>query len=193
MRAGGPAWASVLRRGMLAALSRTGLRFMEKRASMMTAGKADADSAGRCTTLLRADTMPVVSHILIAEDQPAIQELLRWTLQLAGYRATVCADRHAALTWRDKAMPSGNFPAVLLLDLSLLCTNEAADFLRHLRARWQDAGGVLPQIIVLTTSTPVQAELGLRERVLQKPFHVRDLITLIQQALRVASRSEDGL
>ena len=28
-------------------------------------------------------------HIVIAEDQPTIQELLCWTLQLAGYRTTV--------------------------------------------------------------------------------------------------------
>ena len=89
-------------------------------------------------------------------------------------------------------MPSEDFPVVLLLDLSLLCTNKAADFLRHLRARWQDAGGVLPQIIVLTTSTRVQADLAPRECVLQKPFHVRDLITLIQQVTPIAFRSEDG-
>ena len=90
-------------------------------------------------------------------------------------------------------MPSGDDPVVLLFDLSLLGANEAADFLRRLRAHWQDAGGMLPQIIVLTTSTQVQAELGQRERVLQKPFHVQDLIALIQQALLVASRSGDGL
>jgi DNA-binding response OmpR family regulator len=84
-------------------------------------------------------------------------------------------------------MPSGDDPVVLLLDLSLLCSNEAADFLRRLRARWQDTGGMLPQIIVLTTNTQMHAALGLRERVLQKPFHVRDLIALIQQVIPVTS------
>ncbi len=157
----------------------------------MTAGNTDTDNAGGCTALPRADTVPVAPHILIAEDQPVIQDLLRWTLQLAGYRATVCGGRHAALTWKDKAMPSRDFPVVLLLDLSLLGTTEAADFLHHLRARWQDAGGVLLQIIVLTTSTQVQAELGMRERVLQKPFHIRELLVLIQQVIPVASRSEE--
>lgn len=81
---------------------------------------------------------------------------------------------------------------VLLLDLGLLCTKEATDFLRRVRARWQDTDGVLPQIIVLTTSQQVKAELGMRECVLQKPFHVRDLLALIQQVIPVASRSEDG-
>lgn len=158
----------------------------------MTTGNADTDNAGGPSTLPRADAVPVAPHILIAEDQPAIQDLLCWTLQLAGYRPVVCTGRHAALTWRDKAMSPGDVPVLLLLDLSLLCTNEAADLLRHMRARWQEVGGVLPQIIVLTTSMQVQTDLAQRECVLQKPFHVRDLITLIQQVIPAAPRSEDG-
>ena len=149
------------------------------------------EDAERSTTILRRGLVPAAPHILIAEHQPVIQELLCQILQLAGYRTTVCADRHAALTWREQA-PPGDDPALILLDLSLLCAPEAADFLCRLRARWLDAGDVLPQVIVLTTSTQVQAELGTREHVLQKPFHVRDLITLIQQATPVAYRSENG-
>jgi DNA-binding response OmpR family regulator len=86
----------------------------------------------------------------------------------------------------------GDIPVVLLLDLGLLCTNEVADFLCHLRARWWDADSVLPQIIVLTTSTQVQAELERRERVLQKPLHVREFLALIRQVIPLASRSEEG-
>jgi DNA-binding response OmpR family regulator len=140
--------------------------------------------------LLGADAPPTPPHILIAEDQPAIQELLRCALQLAGYRATVCAGRRAALTWKDKLMPAEDAPVVLLLDLSLLDANEASDFLRQVRAQWQDVDGARPQVIVLTTSLQVQQDLELRERVLQKPFHVRDLLALIQQAIAVISRSE---
>src|SRR5579859_8064566 len=126
--------AVVPRRGILATPSRAGPRFMEKRASVMTAGNADIDNAGGGMILRRVDAVPAAPHILIAEDQPAIRDLLCWTLQLAGYRATVCGGRHAALTWRDQAMPSRDFPVVLLLDLSLLGATEVADFLRHLRA-----------------------------------------------------------
>ena len=86
-------------------------------------------------------------------------------------------------------MPPGNDPVVLLLDLSLLSVTDAADFLRHLRTRWQDTGGVAPQVIVLTTSKQVQTELGLRERVLQKPFHVRELLDLIRQVIPPASQA----
>ena len=77
---------------------------------------ANSDSGSGPSTIPRADAVPVVPHILIAEDQPAIQDLLCWTLQLAGYRPTVCAGRQAALTWRDQTMASGDGPALLLLD-----------------------------------------------------------------------------
>jgi DNA-binding response OmpR family regulator len=173
---------------MRAALSKAGTRLTGKKEDDMTAG--NADNACRHTTLPRAETLSAVPHILIAEEHPAIQDLLCWTLQLAGYRPTVCAGRQAAFTWRDQAMTPGDDPMVLLLDLSLLGVTDAADFLRHLRARWQDAGGMLPQVIVLTTSKQVQAELGMREHVLQKPFHVRELLALIQQAIAVASPGE---
>lgn len=155
----------------------------------MTTGNAE-DADGR-RALPRTDPPPAASHVLIAEDQPAIQELLRWVLQLAGYRTTVCAGRQATLTWIDRAMPSEDYPALILLDLSIPCTNDAADFLRHLRARWHDACGEIPQIIVLTTSKQVQEELVPREHVVLKPFHVRDLLALIQSVTPFASRSED--
>ncbi len=141
--------------------------------------------------LPRADATPAAPHVLIAEDQPAIQELLCWALGLAGYRTTVCAGRQAALTWIDRGMPSGDCPVLILLDLSIPCTNDAVDFLHHLRARWLDASGVLPQIIVLTTSKKVQEDLAPMERVVLKPFHIRDLLVLIQRVIPLASGSED--
>lgn len=147
----------------------------------------NTDNASVRTALARADAAPTAPRILIAEDQPAIQELLCWTLQLAGYRTTVCAGRQAALTLRDGAMLPEDHPALILLDLSIPSTTDAADFLRHLRARWLDACGELPQIIVLTTSKQVQEDLAPSECVVLKPFHVRDLIALIQRVILFAS------
>ena len=129
----------------------------------------------------------VAPHILIAENQLTIQNLLFWMLQLAGYHPTICADRQAALTWANENMTGGDVPVALLLDLSLLGTKEATDILRHLRANWQDALGVLPQIIVLTTNPQVHAQLGRREHVLQKPFHLRELLALIRHVIPAAS------
>ena len=126
-------------------------------------------------------------HILIAEDQPAIQDLLCRTLQLAGYHPLMCTGRQAALTWRREGMIPGDDPVVLLLDLSLLDVTEATDFLHLLRTRWHEAVRVPPPVIVLTTSPQVQAALGIREHVLQKPFHVRELLALIQQVIPVPS------
>ena len=51
--------------------------------------------------------------------------------------------------------------------------------------RQQKVCAVLPRIIVLTTHPQAQAELGTRERVLLKPFHVRDLRASIQQVTSV--------
>ena len=138
-------------------------------------------------TCSEAESHSAAPHILIVEEQPAIQELLCWALHLAGYRYTVCASRQAALTWREQALAPRDDPVVLLLDLGLLDVTEALDFLHHLRARWRNADGMLPPVIVLTTSKPVQRALETREHVLQKPFHVRELLALIQQVIPVPS------
>lgn len=146
----------------------------------------------RCEASSQAETAYMEPFILIAEEQPAISELLCWMLHLAGYRVMVCITREAALTWREQAIAPGGLPVVLLMDLSPLCVSEAADFLRCVRAQWQAVYPVLPGIVVLTTHPQVQAELGIRERVLLKPFHVHDLLALIRQATVVASEDVPG-
>jgi len=142
------------------------------------------------TALSGRDVPPSASHVLVVEDHPAIQDLLRWTLELAGYRTIVCAGEQAALTWIEQAMQAGDCPAVLLLDLSFPDTH-ATDFLRLLRLRWHNAWGTLPQIIVLTTSKKVQEDLAPLERVMLKPFHIQDLLTLIQQVILCSLLSAD--
>lgn len=153
----------------------------------MTTGKANTAGEG----MMRAEAVPRAPLILIAEEQPAIRELLRWTLRLAGYDALVCLSRQAALSWREQTVIPEETPVVLLLDLNPCCLTEATDFVSRVRTCWQAASPRQPQIIVLTTHPQLQAELGTREHVLLKPFHVRDLLALIQQATAGASRSED--
>lgn len=171
--------------GMPTVLSRAGYDLMEQRANRMTARNVETDQTGESTTP-PAEAVLVAPSILIAEEQPTIQELLCWILQLAGYHSIMCAGRQAALTWADKKMAGRDIPVVLLLDLSFLDTTEATDFLRHLRAHWHGTARVLLQTIVFTTNPQVLAELGRREHVLQKPFHVRDLLALIRQVTPVA-------
>ena len=74
-------------------------------------------------------------------------------------------------------MKSDDPPALVLLDLDNPETNGAA-FLHHLRVEWSTA----PPIIVLTTSKEIHDELA-GERVVQKPFHVRDLLAEIHKVL----------
>jgi DNA-binding response OmpR family regulator len=78
-------------------------------------------------------------------------------------------------------------PAVLLLDVSLHPAAEAAEYVRRVRAHWQESCSVVPSIIILTTQPRVRAALGSEERVLLKPFHVHDLLALIQQAAPICS------
>jgi hypothetical protein len=92
---------------------------MEQRANKMTTRNVETDQAGEYTTA-PAEAVPEAPSILIAEEQPAIQDLLCWTLQLAGYHPIMCAGRQASLTWPGKAMAERDIPMVLLLDLSFV-------------------------------------------------------------------------
>src|SRR6266704_2521719 len=136
-------------------------------------------------------TLLAAPLILIAEEHPAIQDLLSTALALVNYRTMICAGRHAALTWIDQLTSAGDCPALLLLDLSLPDIH-AADFLSHLRTRWLDACGEHPQIIVLTTSTQVQKDLAAQERVVLKPFHIQELLALIKQVMPGSAYAERG-
>jgi len=169
-----------------------------KGVSMKTMTTVERNEQDEHRALPKPDTLLAAPLILIAEEHPAIQELLNTALVLAGYRTTICAGRHAALSRIDQLTSSGDCPALLLLDLSLPDIH-AADFLSHLRTRWLDACGEHPQIIVLTTSTQVQKDLAAQERVVLKPFHIQELLTLIQQMMpeaaliqRVVSLHEQG-
>src|SRR5438552_3834942 len=127
---------------------------------------------GICGTGKQA--FPSSRHVLVVEDNVAIADMLCQTLELAGYRATAHVGGE---TWIDKAMQSNEPPALVLLGLDNPETNGAA-FLHHLRVEWNTA----PPIIVLTTSKEIHDELA-GERVVQKPFHVRDLLAEIHKVL----------
>jgi two-component system chemotaxis response regulator CheY len=130
--------------------------------------------------ITHAASPPAIPSILIADDNPAIQEMLRWAFELAGCRAMPCTGENAILAWIEQARPSLENPPLILLDLSASTPN-ATDFLGHLRTEWRGAFGQLPQIIVLTTSKQVLEGLSTTERVLLKPFHVRDLLALVRE------------
>ena len=129
-------------------------------------------SDGICGT--GKQVFPSLRHVLVVEDNVAIADMLCQTLELAGYRATAYVGAEA---WIDSAMQSDDPPALVLLGLDNPETNGAA-FLHHLRVEWKTA----PPIIVLTTSKEIHDEVA-GERVVQKPFHVRDLLAEIHNVL----------
>ena len=156
----------------------------------MTIG--DETHTDRGTTRERAVTAQpqTAPLIVIVGEQPAVRELLRLMLGLAGYRSRVYAEREAILTQREQLLQPGDDLAVLLLDLSLHSAAEAQEYVRRVRTYWQESCTVVPSIIILTTQPQVQAALGSEEQVLLKPFHVHDLLALIQQTAPVGEAAE---
>ncbi len=120
--------------------------------------------------------------ILVIEDNPAITDMICWALELAGYQAMACAGRDAALTWINRAFEGGHLPALILLDVDNLPRN-GTDFLSQLRRQLREAHCSLPAIILLTTSRAIYDEFAAVERVILKPFHVRDLMAEVQKVL----------
>src|SRR5260221_14340038 len=118
---------------MPAALGRAGPDLMGPRANEMTTGNRKTDQAGGCTTPPQTEAVLVEPHILIAENQPAIQNLLYWMLQLAGHPPTVFTDRQTALTCADNNTRGGDLQDPLLLHLIILVANDAEDSLHQLR------------------------------------------------------------
>src|SRR5438034_2283741 len=87
-----------------------------KGVSMKTMKTVERNEQDEHRALPKPDTLLAAPLILIAEEHPAIQELLNTALALAGYRTTTCAGRHAALSRIDQLTSSGDCPALLLLD-----------------------------------------------------------------------------
>ncbi len=117
--------------------------------------------------------------VLVVDDNPAIRDMVSWALELDGYEPAEAAEGQEALDWIDSAAREGRYPTVILLDLAMPGV-DGKTFLERLQAQW-DSPRQLPAIIVITAATngPDARSLGV-ERVILKPFHVRDLLDLIR-------------
>ncbi len=122
--------------------------------------------------------------ILVVEDNTSVCEMLCWTLQLSGYYVTSCTSKQL-LQWIDQALDTGRLPALVILDLSQPWIDYALR-LRLLRMRWQGFPVTPPSILILTTIREIYDELASSEWVIQKPFHIQDLLRSVE---RVAPRS----
>jgi CheY-like chemotaxis protein len=119
-------------------------------------------------------------RVLVVEDDPAIQELLRFTLRKSGLTATRDATAEEA-----SAALNGALPDVVLIDWMLPKTS-GITLARQLRAE-SHAPPALPIIMVTAKGEEGDRVEGLEtgaDDYLVKPFSPRELVARIQALLR---------
>src|SRR6266487_4935595 len=125
-------------------------------------------------------------HILIVEDDTALRELLRCTLEQDGWPVTGAENGQVAL-----AQVTRCHPALILLDL-MLPEMDGVEFIHELRAT--PAGRSIP-IIIITASDLTSAERehlnGSVEQILQKGLYSReDLLREVRDRVVTCMRPE---
>lgn len=120
-----------------------------------------------------------MKHILIAEDQTDIRDLLALNLRNAGYRVEAATNGRAALEEHIRQ------PAdLLLLDL-MMPHMDGLDVCKALRA----SGSTTPILMLTAKSTELDRVLGLElgaDDYLTKPFSVAELLARVKALLRRA-------
>ena len=117
------------------------------------------------------------SHILVAEDQADIRDLIVLNLQQAGYRVQAVADGPAALASQLEQASD-----LLLLDLMMPGLDGLA-VCKALRAR----GRATPILMLTAKSTELDRVLGLElgaDDYLTKPFSMAELLARVKALLR---------
>lgn len=130
-------------------------------------------------SLRHKDCSPVV---LVVDDNPAIRNMVTWALVLEGYRSAEASEGQEALDWVRNAAASGCYPSVILLDLTMPGM-DGSTFLVRLQEYWNTHASFpqRPSVVVITASTDAAdaATLGV-EKIIVKPFHVRDLVHAVR-------------
>ncbi len=118
-------------------------------------------------------------HILVAEDQADIRDMIELNLRNAGYRVTAVADGLAAL-----ASQAEQAFDVLLLDL-MMPGMDGLEVCKTLRARGRNT----PILMLTAKSTELDRVLGLElgaDDYLTKPFSLAELLARVKALLRRA-------
>jgi len=118
--------------------------------------------------------------VLVVDDNPAIRDMVSWALEFDGYESAEAAEGQEALDWMRNAAHEGRYPSVILLDLAMPGM-DGNIFLEQIHKQWE-MPRPLPAIVVITAGIggPDAASLGV-ERVIVKPFHVRNLLDVVRQ------------
>jgi len=121
----------------------------------------------------------MAAHILVAEDQTDIRDLLVMNLKSAGYEVTAVGDGEQALG-RHAERPSD----LLILDL-MMPLKDGLEVCKSLRAR----GSATPILMLTAKSTELDRVLGLElgaDDYLTKPFSLAELLARVKALLRRA-------
>jgi two-component system phosphate regulon response regulator PhoB len=124
-----------------------------------------------------------MSYILVAEDDPSIQLLVRRKLENAGFQVRATADGNDAL-----AMAAAELPAIMLLDVMIPGCN-GLEVCRQIKARY---GQAAPPVIIISARGQ-KADVDAGEQVgaddyLIKPFIPRELLEHVNAMLRRPKR-----
>ncbi|MCC6679223.1 MAG: PAS domain-containing protein [Phycisphaerales bacterium] len=118
--------------------------------------------------------------VVLAEDNRSIRELLARSLREAGFTVLEAKDGQELLD-RVMAMEiSGAAIAALVLDVDMP-VRSGVECLRLLRGR-----GQMAPVVMITGGPAGEAEREPRTRVLRKPFHMRDLVAAVREAVAMA-------
>lgn len=125
------------------------------------------------------ESLPLV---LIVNDNSTIRMLLAHSLHCSGFQPVEVADGREATQWMERAASELLYPAVILLDLAMPGMDGLA-FLQWLQTSWSNDHPT-PAIILITASFIDKRMLAFFPSIKQtvsKPFHIRDLVTIVRR------------
>ena len=119
--------------------------------------------------------------VLIVDDNPAIRNVVTWSLRFGGFQPVEAANGFEAIQWMEQASREQLYPSVVLLDMAMPGMNGQA-FLTWLQSSWNDLYP-LPAIILITAghvNEPFDTPATIKQ-IVAKPFHVRDLLEVVRR------------
>jgi DNA-binding response OmpR family regulator len=133
--------------------------------------------------IARADGEKDRPHVVVAEDDAAMREMLAYALCMEGFRVSECRDGSGLFvkTAGNIIFPDRHEPDLILSDIRMPGYT-GLEFLEKIRAlHWN-----VPVIIVTAFGTPETHERALdlgAAAVFDKPFEIRDLMDAIHSVL----------
>ena len=126
-------------------------------------------------------------HVLVVEDEPDLQELLRYNLEREGYRVTAVGRGEHALK-----VAESRHVDLILLDL-MLPGMDGLEVCRALRSRSETAA--IPIVMVTAKGEEADVVAGLElgaDDYVTKPYSPRVLLARLKAVLRCSARARDG-